>query len=45
MLLNVPVEVNGQEYFGEVSLYNLIKTFQQLQTDIHYIPGEEKYEL
>ena len=44
-LLDVPVEVNGQGYFGEVSLYNLIKTFQQLQIDIHYIPGEEKYEL
>lgn len=43
--LEVPVEVNGQGYFGEVSLYNLIKTFQQLQIDIHYIPGEEKYEL
>lgn len=44
-LLDVPVEVDGQGYFGEISLYNLIKTFQQLQIDIHYIPGEEKYEL
>lgn len=44
-LSDVPVEVNGQGYFGEISLYNLIKTFQQLQIDIHYIPGEEKYEL
>lgn len=43
--LDVPIEIGEQQYFGKISLYNLIKTFQQLQIDIHYIPGEKKYEL